>query len=141
LVAGIFDTETLKSLNKRASEGWEKKIFGSTVLSKGCEEYFKQAYLVNYLKRAKVVVSKETILRARIVLFKAMSEGIVTSKKPLEALQCADGFGKAYPEVIKQIAKEYPEYFKDKAIAERCIKHDKNLLAEVKTKLSAKSRW
>jgi hypothetical protein len=55
-------------------------------------------------------------------------------------LQCADEFGKAYPELTKQIAKGYPEYFMDIAIAEHCIK-DATLLAEVKSKLPAKSRW
>jgi hypothetical protein len=136
LVAGIFDNKTLKSLKKKASEGLWKK----TLLSKGCEEYFEQKSLEKCLKNAKVVVSDETILAARIVLFKAMNEGMLENKKPLEALKCADGFGKAYPELTKQIAKEYPEYFLDIAIAGRCIK-DESLLAEVKTKLPAKSRW
>jgi hypothetical protein len=86
-------------------------------------------------------VSNENILAAQVVLFKAMNEGMLTSKKPLEALKCADEFGKTYPELTKQIAKMCPEYFMDIAIAERCIKDDKNLLDEVKTKLSAKSRW
>jgi hypothetical protein len=80
------------------------------------------------------------VLAARIVLFKAMNEGIFDSKKPLEALKCIENFGKIYPNLTKQIAKEYPDYFMDKAIAEHCIK-DATLLADVKAKLPAKSRW
>jgi hypothetical protein len=139
LVAGVFDAKTLQKVKERASKGlWKKKTMS---LSKDCEKYFKEKYLAASLKNAKVVVNKETILAARIVLFKTMSEAILWSKKPLEAFKCVDEFGKAYPELTKQIAMEYPEYFLDIAIAERCIKDDKNLLDDLKAKLPAKLRW
>jgi hypothetical protein len=146
LVADLFDTKTLQKVKEQASKGLWKKTMQRPGKEKECEEYFEEKYLTEclkaaHLKNAKVAVNKETILAARIVLFKTMSEAILWSKKPLEAFKCADEFGKAYPELTKQIAREYPEYFLDIAIAEHCIKDNKNLLDEVKTKLPAKSRW
>jgi hypothetical protein len=136
LAAGIFDSKTLKKVKEQASKGLWQKTMQRPGKEKESEEYFEEKYVAACLKaaslkNAKLVVSKETILAARIVLFKTMSEGILESKKPLEALKCADEFGKAYPELAKQIAKEYPEYFLDIAIAERCI-NDVSLLDEVK---------
>jgi hypothetical protein len=146
LVAGSFDSKTLQKLKEQASKGLWKKTMQRPGKEKECEEYFEEKYVAGCLKAAsrkntKLVMSKETILAARIVLFEAMNKGIVSSKEPSKVvLQCADEFGKAYPELTKQIAKGYPEYFMDIAIAEHCIK-DATLLAEVKSKLPAKSRW
>src|SRR5690606_4294 len=113
---------------KKAGAGLWKK----TRLSWGmeCEEYFTEKNIEGCLKKAQVAVNQETILASRMILFKAMNEGILASKKPLEALEkCIDGFSQSYPKVTKKIAEEYPEFFIDSAIAKRCISNKKSLCA------------
>jgi HEAT repeat protein len=140
LVKDVFQEETLKNLREKAAKGlWKASRLNP---GKECEEFFKEKFIKENLIKNKKLVNNETLSASRAVLFQAMCEGMVATekKKPKKVLECAQEFAKEYPTLASQIASDYPTYFADRKIAEKCI-DDQVLLAKVQSQLPPVSKF
>ena len=132
--------KTIRKLKDKAGEGsWEapasrKRILGSRVEPKNCEEFFEEACVRRYIADSQpgVAVSDKQIVAMRMVLFRHMCEGIRESRQ--QPLACAKKFAAKYPALVEKLAKEYPTYFVTKAIGRACIT-DPSLVDEVMSRL------
>lgn len=71
------------------------------------------------LKKLGLNNKNENIEVVQMLCFESMNLGIMKlEKKPYEV---AENFTKEYPDLVKKIAKEHPEFFVDGSIVEVCI--------------------
>ena len=123
------EQDTIGKLKKKAGEGlWEapasrKRILGSRVESKNCEEFFEEACVRRYIadSQPRVEISDQQVVAMRMVLFRHMCEGIREDNK--QSLACAQKFAAKYPVLAKKIKKiaeddDYPNYSVSQAILE-----------------------
>ena len=108
-----IQTEILNKVHKLAEE-WSNKILG---IDWGAKGYSEEGYL---RKQLGTLVSDEAIIEAKMLIFEAINLGIMRSDK--KDLTCVKEFVHTYPNVIKQIVQEHPEYFIDGSIVRACIK-------------------
>jgi len=107
----------LDSIHKKAAEsnwdGTSSFSLKSIKAKEGIKKYLEE----NYIKKQFKVESLGDIENIRICIFKHICLGIKQSSK------CVIEFSNTYPELIEKIANNYPEFFRNKLIAETCIKN------------------
>lgn len=94
--------------------GWSWRILSNL----GVKGYIENDYLKRELDE--LGNNNDNIELAQMLCFEAMNLGIMKlEKKPYEV---AENFTREYPELVKKIAKEHPEFFIDGSIVEVCIR-------------------
>jgi len=87
-------------------------------VDEGVKGYLEESYL----KKEVGTGDSNQIKMAKMLCFESMNLGIMKSEKKPYAYEVVQEFTKNNPELVKEIAKEHPEFFVDGSIAEACIK-------------------
>lgn len=96
--------------------GWSYVNFLS--IDWGVKGYIEKNYLARQLEE--LGSSNENVELVQMLCFESMNLSIMKSEK--KQYELVESFTREYPELIKKIAKEHPEFFVDGSIVEACIR-------------------
>lgn len=99
-------------------KGWTKVRIRYLNQDCGVKGYVERSYIKSELR----IESERALDLAQMLCFEAMNLGIMGSEKESKPYEVAENFTREYPELVKKIAKEHPEFFVDGLIVEACVR-------------------
>lgn len=130
-VEAKIEQSELKNIQAKAKVGmWQKTIFKPNM---EVSEYLKDDYLKKWLGKNLLPAEIEA---AKMVIFKHICTGIKKVSANARNYECAIKFAEAYPELIKSMAIQYPDFFVSREVAKILLERNETLRIFVVNKLS-----
>lgn len=121
-IKSAIQNDILDNLYHYAKQGrWKNRWFSNGVSKYISDEYIEAVLNTNLPQTIKKNTLKEELKIAKSLCFEAINLGIMSASNTNRYFNCMIKFAKKYPELIKEIVQNHPEYFVDGSLLIKCI--------------------